>query len=155
MTESRGLLTSPFGEYPLTGSSAYLDKNPEIEDPLPWIYVQFRPDGTELSFLALLDTGAHYCILNSSVADEIGEQLFAERVGRAELRTANGLIRGELYIYRLTLIAEEGKPLGFEATVFVSPDWHGQCFIGYTGGLDRLCFAINPRDNRFYFGPLG
>ncbi len=85
--------------------------------------MQFRPDGTELSFLALLDTGAHYCILNSSVVDEIGEQIFA-------------------------------KPLGFEATVFVSPDWHGQCFIGYTGVLDRLCFAINPRDNRFYFGPL-
>lgn len=122
-------------------------------DPLSRIYVEFLPEGTDISFLALLDTGAHYCILNNRVIDEIGDRL-AEPVGRAELRTAHGLVRGVLYLLRITLIADQGDQLGFEATVFVSPDWRGPCFIGYAGALDRLCFAVHPRDNRFYFGPL-
>ena len=68
---------------------------------------------------------------------------------------AHGLIRGGLHIHRITLVADMGAPLGIDATVFVSPDWRGPCFIGYTGALDRLNFAIHPRDNRFYFGPWG
>lgn len=152
MTEPPGLLFAS-GEPFATGAARYFDNHPDIREPLSRVYVKFIPEGTSLQFIALLDTGGHYCILNKSVVDEIGDRL-KDAVGPAKLRTAHGLVRGELYIHRITMVAELGDPLGFEATVFVSPDWQGPCLIGYTGALDRLCFAVHPRDNRFYFGPL-
>ena len=155
LAESSGLLLAPSGESFATGSAEYFDADPGIRDPLPRIYVEFWPEGAEMSFLALLDTGGHYCILNTSVIEEIGEDRLVDKVGHAELRTALGLIRGDLYIHRITLIADSGRPLGFEATVFVSPDWQGANFIGYAGALDRMCFAVNPQKSRLYFGPLG
>lgn len=154
MTEPQGLLLTPSGESFATGSAEYLDAHPEIHEPLPRIYVEFLPEGSAISFMALLDTGGHYCILNTDVIDEIGDRL-SDSFGQTELRTAHGLIRGGLHIHRITLVADMGAPLGIDATVFVSPDWRGPCFIGYTGALDRLNFAIHPRDNRFYFGPWG
>jgi hypothetical protein len=39
-----------------------------------------------------------------------------------------------------------------DATIFVSPDWHGPNFIGYQGLLQRIRFAVDPETNLFYFG---
>lgn len=152
MTEPQGLLL-PSGEPFATGASTYFDSRPNVLEPLPRIYVKFTPSGTDLTFLALLDTGGHYVILSDSVVQEIGEQL-TERMGRTELRTAHGTVRGDLYLHRITLVAETGTSLDFDAAVFVSPEWRGGNFIGYAGALDRVCFAANPLDNNFYFGPL-
>jgi hypothetical protein len=153
LTDPRGLLLTASGEPFATGAANFLDAHPDVRDPLPRIYVEILPEGAETSFLALLDTGGHYCILNRSVAEEIEDRL-ALKIGMAELQTAYGLMRGELYLHRITLLAEQGEPLAFEATVFVSSDWQGPCFLGYTGALDRICLATHPGDNRIYFGSL-
>ncbi len=146
MTE-RLLLES--GEPFATGVSAYFDVRPGIREPLPRI----QPGGAPRSFIALLDTGGHYCILHPEVAASIEDQM-VDRLGSANLFTARGRVRGDLYLHRLTLLAQEGEPLDFDATVFVSADWQGPNFLGYTGALDRFRFAIDPGGNRFYFGPL-
>ena len=153
MTEPRGLLFTASGEPFATGSAEYLDAHPEIREPLPRIYLEFLPEGTDISFVALMDSGGHYCILNADVVNEIGHCL-TESFGQTRLRTSYGTYRGDLYIHGITLVAQQGDPLRFDATVFVSPEWEGPCFIGYTGALDRMCSALNPWDNRFYFGPL-
>lgn len=151
MTEPRGLLLTPTGESFATGSAEYLDARPGIREPLPRIYVKVQPEGCEISFLALLDTGGHYLILSPDVFEEIGDRL-VEKVGQAELQTAVGSVRGDLFLHRVTLVAGRGEPLDFEVTVFVSPDWPGPCFLGYVGALDRVCFAVHPGNNRWYFG---
>lgn len=110
-------------------------------------------EGSDISFLALLDTGGHYLILSQDVFEEIQDHL-VDQVGQAELRTAYGLVRGELYLHRVTLVAGRGDPLSFDTTVFVSPDWRGPCFLGYVGALDRVCFGVHPGNNQWYFGPL-
>jgi hypothetical protein len=139
---------------PFTTSVArYLDAHPEIREPLPRIYVEFLPQGTPLSFIALLDTGGHYCLLNSAVVDEIRDQL-TERISSVELQTAVGKLAGDLYRHRITLIAEAGKNLDLEATLFVTADWNGPSILGYSGVLDRFRLALDPWTNRFYFGPL-
>ena len=122
---------------------------------LPRIYVQFRPAGVDpkIFFLALLDPGAHYCILNQRVVELIEDQL-VEDIGEADLRTSHGLVRGRLHRYRIELLAEVGEDLEIEATLFVSPDWNAPSFLGYTGVLDRLRWAVNPTGNRIYFGSL-
>jgi hypothetical protein len=101
----------------------------------------------------LLDTGAHFCLLNATVARLLGDQL-TESLGTFSVRTAYGPVKGELYLHTITLVAESGESLDVEATVFVPPDWRGPCFFGYAGFLDRMRFAINPRDNQFQFGGL-
>ncbi len=141
------------GEPFATGASAYFDARPELREPLPRIYVEFQPGGKDRSFVALLDTGGHYCILQPDVAASIQDQM-VDRLAPAVLRTAHGTVSGELFLHRLTLLAQQGQPLDLDATVFVSDDWPGPNILGYTGALDRLRFAIDPGGNRFFFGPL-
>ena len=69
-------------------------------------------------------------------------------------RTRLGLIEGRLCKGWLTLLAEEGESLDLEATFFLSPQWQGGNFLGYEGALERIRFAIDPRENLFYFGGL-
>jgi hypothetical protein len=152
LSEPEGLVTTA-GEPFATGVSAYFDAHPEIHDPLPRIYVEVQPEGMDDSFLALLDTGGHYCIFHPDLAHRLRDRL-TDPLTSAGLHTARGLIRGELYSHRVTLLAQRGDPLDIDATVFVSPDWRGPNLIGYVGVLDRFRFAIDPGGNRFYFGPL-
>lgn len=136
-----------------SGSSRYLDVRPGSREAQPRIYVRFLPDGEEIPHLALLDTGAHYCILNRDLGSRIGARLTAP-IGRIELRTAQGLLEGDLYTHRITMLADIGESLDIEATLLISPDWLGPSFLGYLGALDRLRFAIDPQSSRFYFSAL-
>jgi hypothetical protein len=53
-----------------------------------------------------------------------------------------------------TLIAEKGDPLATEGAFFVTEDWpDGLNFLGYSGCLDSIRFALDPQANHFYFGP--
>jgi hypothetical protein len=53
----------------------------------------------------------------------------------------------------------EGDDLEIPATVFVptippGETWLHPNFLGLTGLLDRIRFAVDPAENTFYFGPL-
>ncbi len=137
----------------LTGASGYLDAHPGIKESQPRIYVKFQPDGVDDSHVALFDTGGHYCLLDREIAVSVEPRL-TDRIGDMALRTAQGTVRGDLYIHQVKLIAEVGKSLAVDCVVLISPDWRGPSLLGYVGMLDRLRFAIDPRTNRFYFGPL-
>jgi predicted aspartyl protease len=140
-------------ELALTGAARYLDAHPRVQEAEPRIYVKFQPVGASSPHLALLDTGAHYCILERQLAESIGGDL-TEPIGQRSIRSAHGVIRGDLHIHTLRLIAEIGEPLDVDAVVFVSPDWPKSSFIGYLGVLDRVRFAIDSRANRFFFGAI-
>ena len=105
------------------------------------------------SFWALLDTGAHFCLLNETVTGFVRDQL-VDGLGTFVVRTAYGSLEGELFRHGITLVAEVGKSVDIEATVFVPPGWKGPCFLGYSGALDRIRFAIDPRDSLFSFSPI-
>lgn len=135
------------------GRSRYLDSIPALEERPSRIYVRFHPHGTDTSFLALLDTGGHFCILSREVANSIRSQL-GDPFDSTKLWTAHGLIRGELHRHTIELIGEGGHGLDIEVTVFVSPDWIGTSFLGYSGVLERVRFCIDPGSNSFYFGSL-
>jgi hypothetical protein len=136
----------------LTSYCDYSDFYPGQKEPLARIYVPFRVQGIDVRLVGLLDTGGHFCILSSAVASQIGAVL---NDGEEETRllTAQGLISGKLYRHTIELLAEEGDNLELEATIFVSPDWQRPSILGYTGFLDRMRFAVDPWENRFYFGP--
>ncbi|MCL1473685.1 retroviral-like aspartic protease family protein [Argonema antarcticum] len=107
--------------------------------------------------IAVVDTGAPYVICAPKVALEAG-------VARASaLETRTMLIRGmrlDGFIVRLNirLVAREGENLDVDSTVFVPEveEYWGDfpSFIGLTGFLERMRFAIDPSTDTFYFGQL-
>lgn len=69
------------------------------------------------------------------------------------MRTPLGLMEGQLVRIPFILQADEGESLRFDGTFFVSEDWpDGMTFLGYSGLLDSVRFAVDPQANHFYFG---
>jgi hypothetical protein len=70
-----------------------------------------------------------------------------------QLKTAYGSFSGTIQRTILRLVAEQGDSLDIDASVFVTDDWTYGNFLGYSGLLERIRFAIDPQTNSFYFGP--
>jgi hypothetical protein len=88
--------------------------------------------------------------LEQDIARALG--LFHASGTFSRLSTRLGDLRGRLLRIPLKILADEGNSLEFEATFFVSPDWHGGTFLGYSGLLDRLRIGLDCPRNLFYFG---
>jgi hypothetical protein len=109
---------------------------------------------------AVIDTGAPYLVVHPRIAMMIGlSPLIAEDVIKLEVRGVK--YRGGLHRLKVGFFAEEGENVSFEATAFVpevSHDtWSEQglpTFLGIGQCLDRIRFAFDPGDDRFYFGNL-
>lgn len=110
------------------------------------------PSVPQFSFLALLDTGAPWTLINAELADEL--ELFSLGGLEPSTRTAQGLIRGTLTRVNLELVASEGRSAAVDATILVSRDWAGPNILGLTGFLERLRFGLDPAVNEFHFGPV-
>jgi hypothetical protein len=106
-----------------------------------------------VTVLAQLDTGAAWTMLGAELAGSVG--LLGGQGPVVRLSTRAGDFEGRLERVHVTLIAEEGESLDVDATVFVSADWAGPNFLGWSGFLDRVRFAVDPSERRyFYFGPI-
>ncbi len=120
------------------------------------IYVKVEVAGFQSPLLALLDTGAPWCVFEAEVCEAIGLNL--EQGPETTLSTRRGRFDGKLVRVPVTLLADEGEgeSLEVESTVFVAPDWPGDNFIGYSGLLTRVRFALDPAPQQkyFYFGPV-
>jgi hypothetical protein len=149
------LLKFSDGESFATGAQPYLSRPLGGADPSNRVIVEVEIGGLRTS--AVLDTGAPYVIVNPSLAESLGvdprSALFSANLSVRGHRTA-----GSLHRLNLTLMADEGEEVTVEATVFipeVAPAiWSLPLFIGWTGCLERLRFAIDPFDKTFYFGPF-
>ena len=68
--------------------------------------------------------------------------------------------KGKIARLDFILKADEGTDLDFQSTVFVpddAEDWNRlklPSFLGQVGFLERIRFAIDPNENKFYFGSL-
>lgn len=98
---------------------------------------------------ALLDTASQWCVLPPDIAADLG--ISTESDGNTRLHTRFGTLSGELIRFPVRFPADEGKPAEVEATWFLSPDWPGPLVIGWTGCLERMRFAFDPREGDFYF----
>jgi hypothetical protein len=149
-------LLSLSGEQFTTGRTAYAESHGSQEQSSKiWIAVravQLR----DVPFTAQLDTGAAWSMLAAELAEELG--LFeAERLGTVRISTRAGSIEGHLVRTGLVLEAQAGASLEVDATVWASRKWAGPNFIGYSGFLERLRFAVDPSAgrNHFHFGAAG
>ena len=132
------------------GRSKFSDHAPGIWELTAKVYVRVQI-GHGRPLLAQLDTGAAWSVLDPAVARGLGSSL--EWLDPAIMATRFGPLSGRLAQAPVTFPAEEGEPLTMLGTFFVSEDWpSGLTFLGYSGLLDAMRFALDPQANDFYFG---
>jgi predicted aspartyl protease len=127
--------------------------------PLNWkqdnnrIFLPVEVGGVETR--AVVDTGGIYCVVHPAVADNINFDP-SESIGNKEITIRGYSYKGSLYRSFMQIKAEQGESLEQEVTVFVpnvnADDW-GELptFLGLTGCLELLRFAVDPSTCRFYF----
>ncbi|HET9228220.1 MAG TPA: hypothetical protein VFR31_16200 [Thermoanaerobaculia bacterium] len=138
-------------EEPFTqGRSRFSDHGPVVGELTAKVYipVQF---GQSRPLLAQLDTGAAWSVLDPLVAQDLGSSL--DWMKPVIMATRFGNLSGFLGRTPITFPADEGVPLTVVGTFFVSEHWpSGLTFLGYSGLLDAMRFALDPQANDFYFG---
>lgn len=113
-----------------------------------------------ISTQAIVDTGAPWCILDPELAREVGVSDDGGYTPATRLSIRGFSYTGSLHAMSIGLRDErEGDDLEIPATVFVptirpGETWRHPNFLGLTGLLDRIRFAVDPAENAFYFGPL-
>lgn len=100
---------------------------------------------------ALLDTASQWCILPAAIASSMPDDLTPDGAPD-RLRTRLGTFSGRLVRIPVGFSAEEGDIAEVDATWFASLDWPGPAVVGWKGCLERLRFALDPIEERFYFG---
>jgi len=134
------------------GRSTFRDHADEPMEPTAKVYVPVRIGASESTVLAQLDTGAAWSVLDPVVARSLGLLNAGGLLTRLETRF--GTQEGRLVRVPIQFVADHGTALHTEGTFFISPDWPpGRTFLGYSGLLDAMRFAIDPQANHFYFGP--
>jgi hypothetical protein len=129
----------------------YADVDGDASDREPRILI--RLDLEDSPLVAVVDTAAPWCVFRPEVNDRL-EPSLTRIPGKVVLGTRLGRFQGTLHRGPLRVLAEEGRSLDVEATVFVTPDWPGPNFLGYQGFLQRIRFAVDPASNLFYFGEI-
>ena len=140
------------GERFSVGRATYLDELPLAAGRSARVYIRIAVEGMDEPFLALLDTGAEWSILDREIAESLG--LTDANSQPYTLRHAGGTSAGKLIRTTVRVLADEGDDLTVEATVFV-PDENlafGRNFIGYSSFLDQVRLGIDPQQNHIYFG---
>lgn len=107
---------------------------------------------------AIVDTGAPYSILVPDTADALGIDRSAGVRSDKTINVRGRNFEGWLCRVPVTLEAQEGTGLEFEATVFIpelrpGDEWPTELnFVGLQGFLFWIRVAIDPARNLFYFG---
>jgi hypothetical protein len=143
-------MLSLHGESFTSGRSRFVDQHPRFPEQTAKIYVKIEFPGIEKAWIAQVDTGAAYSVLDVDVAKALDLLDFSSQ--RTRLSTRLGTLSGTLVEVPMRLVADEGSSLHLDAMFFVSRDWRGGTFLGYTGLLERLRIALDCPANLFYFG---
>lgn len=141
-----------YGRRFTSGKSKFSDRSPDWPEVTAKIYVKVRLGSSVKNRLFQLDTGSAWSVLAPDTAEESGVSLEAGHP--AKLHTRFGTLAGTLVRVPFTLIADDGESLDTDGTFFVSADWpKSLSFLGYSGLMDSIRFAVDPWQNDFYFGP--
>lgn len=135
------------------GRSKFLDFLITAKEPTPKIFVRICLEGQYHSSLyAQVDTGAAWSVLDPDIAAAFG--LLHHPGEPAILSSRLGILKGTKVRVPVRFLADDGEPIDIEGTFFVSPDLpRGRTFLGYSGLLEFIRFALDPQVNYFYFGP--
>lgn len=141
------------GEPFATGVAEYTYRPATEREDLPRVILPIEIEG--IATLAVLDTAAPYVVCVPEIAQQLSLSP-EDSTGDMKLQVRGDTVSGHLYRLRLRFVASQGQSLDVEATAFVpDADWGPwPCFIGLSGCLERMRFALDPVHDRFFFGPI-
>jgi hypothetical protein len=145
------------GEPFATGFSEYAYIPATEGENLPRILLPVAISGISTS--AVMDTGAPYVVCAPVMARNIDLKPETS-LGAIRLLVRGYSVAGRLHRLNVSFEALQGESLTVDATVFVpDAEWEeiwGNLppFIGLSGCLERMRFAVDPGSDTFYFGPL-
>jgi len=140
------------------GMMQYTDRFPGDHETRIVLLADFGNTGSFTP--AILDTGSPWSILNPKLADTLGLDYQTTAITHSKLRIRGYLYDGWLSRLLIALVAEKGENAVIDSTVFIpkldqDDDWLHPNFLGLTGFLERIRFAIDPEYNHFFFAALG
>ena len=149
------LLVFANGETFATGAARYQYEPAIATETTNRIILEVKIQGVETR--AVVDTGAPYVICAPKIARLAGIDS-TSALARQTMLVRGMRLEGFLVRLNMTLKAVIGEELNVDATVFVPevPEYWGDfpSFIGLTGFLERIRFAVDPNEDMFYFGQL-
>jgi len=140
-----------------TGMATYLYRPATAEETSPRILLQIQVGEQLIS--AFVDTGSPYFLCDPEVASTLGLSP-EDALGSETIRFRKERLNGKIHRFPVIFLAEAGENLPVEATMFVPDLTNDQVWgdfpsiIGLSGCLERLRFAVDPSNDRFYFGAL-
>ena len=150
-------LTFPNGEPFTIGETAYQYRPATAHETHPRIILDILIEG--VATRAMVDTGGIYLLCNPHLATRLAFDR-AEAISMMQSILFRGvLVHGRLYRTEVTLLADEGEDVSFQATAFVPEEqdhanWGDlPSILGMHGCLERTRFAIDSASETFYFGP--
>lgn len=145
------MLKLPDGLHFSLGSARFADALPAGQEQTAKIYIKLEAEALGGLIVAQLDTGSPWSVLHVEVAEAMN--LLDGQGEIATLQTRFGPLSGRLERTQIRIVADEGRSLDIDATVWVSREWPAGNFVGYSGLLERVRFAVDPGTNTFHFGP--
>ena len=150
-------LMFPNGEPFAIGEASYQYRPATAHETHPRVIVDVLVEG--LATRAMIDTGGIYLLCNPNLATRLNLNR-AKAISNIHSILFRGvLVQGRLYRISVTLLADEGEDVSFQATAF-APEGQDEeswgdlpSILGMHGCLERTQFAINPTSETFYFGP--
>jgi len=150
-------LTFPDGGRFATGITPYQYRPATAYETTPRLLLEVEIDGIQAE--AVMDTGGIYLICSPRI-DQLFHLETAEAISGVQSILLRGVfVQGRLYRLSLTILAEEGEDATIETTAFVPEPEEAEPwgdlpgFLGLYSCLERAHFAVDPRTERFYFGP--
>jgi hypothetical protein len=138
------------------GCCGFLYRPATERDTTPRIILTVQISGIETQ--TALDTGGVYLVCDPEIADLLNLDP-SSGVGTDTLGIREWKGSGTLYRLPLMLVSDEGRGLELEVTAFVpslqpGETWRLPSYMGLSGCLERLRFAVDPATDTFYFGAM-
>ena len=130
------------------GESTYQEIDPSRRSDQTSVFVNIvLPGSQEIATYAKLDPATPCVVLDSEFNEQLGLRVTQEKI---KLRTLAGEMIGSLERHPIKLEAEKGQALEINTTLFVCESWNRGNFLGYSGFLQRILFALDPEKFKFF-----
>lgn len=150
-------LRFPDGEVFTTSAATYQYRPATPHETTPRVIVDVVIDGIPTE--AMVDTGGIYLLCHPQLAHQLNLETADFISGTLSILFRGALVQGRLYRLHVSLPADEGDDVSFEATAFVPQHYEEEqwgdlpSILGFHGCLERIRMATDPVSETFYFGP--
>ena len=149
----------PNGQVFTTSATSYAYRPATSHETTPRVILDIAIEGIPTE--AMVDTGGIYLLCHPQLAVQLRLDVTDAMSEVVSILFRGVLVQGRLYRLNVTLLADEGDDVPFQATAFVPERYEAEqwgelpSILGFYGCLERIRIAIDPVTDTFYFGPTG